>query len=54
MSPTSASQRMESSLAFLSNPFLLLEKVTCLLVELSILLISIFPLPISLSSISRI
>lgn len=45
MSPTSASQRMANSLAFFSRPFLLLEKVTCLLVELSILRITIFPLP---------
>nr|AFK48027.1 unknown [Lotus japonicus] len=36
-SPTWASQRMANSLAFLINPFLLFEKVTCLLVELSIL-----------------
>uniref|UniRef100_A0A0A9HNE2 Mads2 n=1 Tax=Arundo donax TaxID=35708 RepID=A0A0A9HNE2_ARUDO len=52
MRPTSASHRMESSLAFLSSPFRLLENVTCLFVELSILLISIFPLPISSLSLS--
>ena len=50
MRPTSASQRMASSLAFLKIPFRRLEKVTCRLVELSILRITIFPLPISLSS----
>ena len=49
MRPTSASQRMASSLAFLKIPFRRLEKVTCRLVELSILRITIFPLPISLS-----
>ena len=48
MRPTSASQRIASSLAFLKIPFRRLEKVTCLLVELSILRITIFPLPISL------
>lgn len=46
ITPTSASQRIDNSLAFLSNPLLLLEKVTCRLVELSILLITILPLPI--------
>jgi len=40
---------MASSLAFLKIPFRRLEKVTCRLVELSILRITIFPLPISLS-----
>jgi hypothetical protein len=48
MRPTSASQRMASSLAFLKIPFRRFEKVTCRLVELSILRITIFPLPISL------
>ena len=46
INPTSASQRIDSSLAFFINPFLLFEKVTCLFVELSILRIAIFPLPI--------
>lgn len=49
INPTSASQRIDNSFAFLSNPFLLFEKVTCLLVELSIRRITIFPLPIFLS-----
>jgi hypothetical protein len=40
-SPTSASQRMESSWAFLNSPFRRLEKVTCLAARLSILLIAI-------------
>jgi hypothetical protein len=35
--PTSASHRIASSFAFLISPFRLFEKVTCLLVELSIL-----------------
>lgn len=48
--PTSASQRMESSLAFFSSPPRRFEKVTCLFVELSILLITIFPLPIFVRS----
>lgn len=43
-----ASQRTLISAAFLSSPFLLLEYVTCLLLGLSILLISILPLPILL------
>ncbi|RWW59998.1 hypothetical protein BHE74_00033032 [Ensete ventricosum] len=43
--PTSASQRMASSLAFFSSPFRRFEKVTCRLVVLSILRITIFPLP---------
>jgi hypothetical protein len=47
MRPTSASQSMASSLAFLKIPFRRLEKVTCRLVELSIRRITIFPLPIS-------
>lgn len=38
ISATSASQRIDSSSAFLNNPFLLLEKVTCLAAVLSILL----------------
>ncbi|KAG9142387.1 hypothetical protein Leryth_020067 [Lithospermum erythrorhizon] len=46
ITPTSASHKIANSLAFFSNPFLLFEKVTCLLVELSILLMAIFPLPI--------
>lgn len=49
ISPTSASQSIDNSLAFLSSPVLRFEKVTCLLVELSILRITIFPLPISLA-----
>lgn len=40
---TSASQRTESSKAFFSSPFRRLEKVTCLLVAFSILLICVFP-----------
>jgi len=47
---TSASQRMASSWAFLSNPALLFENVTCLLFVFSIFLISIFPLPIIIFS----
>lgn len=46
MTPTSASQRMESSSAFLKSPLLLLEKVTCLAVVLWIFLIWIFSLAI--------
>lgn len=46
---TSASQRTESSSAFLKSPRLLLEKVTCLAVTLSIFLILIFSLAILLS-----
>jgi len=46
MSATSASQRTDNSKAFLSSPFLLLEKVTCLLVAFSILFIWVFPLTI--------
>jgi len=46
MTATSESHRMESSCAFLNKPVLRLEKVTCLLLALSILLISIFPRPI--------
>jgi hypothetical protein len=38
ISATSASQRIDNSSAFLNNPFLLLEKVTCLAAVLSILL----------------
>lgn len=45
---TSASQRTESSSAFLKIPLRLLEKVTCLAVALSIFLIWIFSLAISL------
>jgi len=44
---TWASQRTLISFAFLRIPFFLLEYVTCLLLEFSILLISILPLPIS-------
>ena len=47
---TSASQRTESSSAFLKSPLLLLEKVTCLAVALSIFLIWIFSLAISAPS----
>ncbi|CAN1249304.1 hypothetical protein LINPERPRIM_LOCUS7100 [Linum perenne] len=47
MTPTCASQRIANSLAFFRSPFLRFEKVTCLLVELSILLMTIFPLPIT-------
>jgi hypothetical protein len=52
MRPTSASQRMASSLAFLKIPFLRFENVTCRLVELSIRRITIFPLPIFFAAIS--
>lgn len=45
--PISASQRVESSWAFLINPLLLFEKVTCLAVILSIFLIWILCLTIS-------
>ena len=45
-SPTSASQRMASSLAFLKIPFRRLENVTCRLVELSIRRMTILPRPI--------
>uniref|UniRef100_A0A2P2M547 Dormancy associated MADS-box protein Truncated DAM3 n=1 Tax=Rhizophora mucronata TaxID=61149 RepID=A0A2P2M547_RHIMU len=48
MRAISASERVESSLAFLKSPFLLLEKVTCLAVILSIFLILIFCLAIFL------
>lgn len=43
---TSASQRTESSKAFLRSPLLLFENVTCLLVAFSILFIWVFPLTI--------
>lgn len=46
MRATSASQRTDSSSAFLSSPLLLLENVTCLAVMLSIFLILIFSLAI--------
>lgn len=46
ITPTSASHKIASSFAFFSKPFLRFENVTCLLVELSILLITILPLPI--------
>jgi hypothetical protein len=46
MRAISASQRVESSIAFLNSPLLLLEKVTCLAVVLSIFLIWIFLLVI--------
>uniref|UniRef100_A0A2P2K013 Uncharacterized protein n=2 Tax=Rhizophora mucronata TaxID=61149 RepID=A0A2P2K013_RHIMU len=49
MRATSASQRTESSAAFLKSPRLLLEKVTCLAVMLSIFLILIFSLAIAAS-----
>ena len=48
MAATWASHRTESSWAFFRRPFLRLENVTCLLVGLSILLISIFPFTIFL------
>lgn len=47
MRETSASQRTESSQAFLSKPLFLLEKVTCLVILFSILFTSTLPLPIS-------
>ena len=46
MRPISASQRVESSNAFLKSPLLLFENVTCLAVALSIFLIWIFLLVI--------
>ena len=46
MRATSASQSTESSYAFLRRPFLLLAKVTCLLILFSILFNSTLPLPI--------
>ena len=46
MRPISASQRLESSKAFLKSPLLLFENVTCLAVVLSIFLIWIFLLGI--------
>jgi hypothetical protein len=52
MSATSASHSTASSCAFFNRPPRRLENVTCLLVGFSILLISIFPRPISSSSSS--
>ncbi len=49
MSATSASHNTTSSCAFFNRPLQRLENVTCLLVGFSILLISIFPHPISSS-----
>lgn len=49
MRATSASQRTEISCAFFSNPDLLFENVTCLLILFSILFNCTLPLPISLS-----
>lgn len=46
ISATSASQRTDSSKAFLSSPFLRFEKVTCLLVAFSMRFIWVFPLTI--------
>jgi cytoskeletal protein RodZ len=46
MRANSESQRVESSKAFLNSPLLLLEKVTCLAVVLSIFFIWIFLLVI--------
>ena len=46
MSATSASHSTESSKAFFSKPFLLFEKVTCLLVSFSMRFIWVFPLTI--------
>lgn len=51
ITPTSASQRTASSRAFLSNPALLFENVTCLLFTFSIFFISIFPRPITQNQI---
>ncbi|KAI0513837.1 hypothetical protein KFK09_009868 [Dendrobium nobile] len=47
MTPTSVSQRTDSSYAFLSKPLLRLAKVTCRLFEFSIRLNSVFALPIT-------
>lgn len=49
---TSASQRTEISWAFLSNPVLLLEKVTCLLILFSMRFNCTFPLPMDSLSLS--
>ncbi|CAA6672781.1 unnamed protein product [Spirodela intermedia] len=46
ITPTSASQSMASSSAFLNKPLLRFEKVTCLVVVFSIFLILIFSLAI--------
>lgn len=46
MTATSASQRIDSSPAFLNSPLRRFENVTCLLFTFSIFLISILPLPI--------
>ncbi|CAA6672788.1 unnamed protein product [Spirodela intermedia] len=46
ITPTSASQSMASSSAFLNRPLLRFEKVTCLVVVFSIFLIFIFSLTI--------
>lgn len=51
---TSASQSTESSSAFLNSPLLLLEKVTCLAVALSIFLICIFSLAMIISALQHI
>ena len=48
MRASSASQRTESSKAFLRSPFRRFENVTCRLVAFSILLIWVFPLTIFL------
>jgi Fe2+ transport system protein B len=53
MRATSASHRTESSSAFFKSPRLLLEKVTCLAVTLSIFLILIFSLAISFLSLQK-
>lgn len=50
ITPTCASHNIDNSFAFFNNPFLLFEYVTFLLVGSSILLMAIFPLPISLRS----
>ncbi|CAA6664352.1 unnamed protein product [Spirodela intermedia] len=54
INPTSASQSMASSFAFLNRPLRRFEKVTCLAVLLSIFLILIFPLAMLLFSVLQL
>ncbi|KAJ0860814.1 hypothetical protein HanRHA438_Chr13g0627691 [Helianthus annuus] len=48
MRPTSASQRTDSSYAFLSKPFRRFEKVTCRFILFSIRFSSTLPLPMAM------
>ena len=50
---TSASQRTESSQAFLRSPFLRFANVTCLFILFSILFSSTLPLPISSNNYTK-